>query len=320
MYSSNSFNVCPHCGKANSLNARYCSGCGKQLAVPEEVVVCHKCHKPNSAMASFCGSCGAPLRVGAQTKICPKCHKEVDANSNVCSCGYSFSNVKYASPESAALDKKSDKKASKSAARSAALADPRNKGARAIAVFSLVLLLLFAYLIIVPAVGRPAFLKDFDKGIFNVLEVEPMYGYDLVYQPIKGCIDSGFSAVKDAFGIGGILWAVIIVILTFTMLFQLVASIGQVVSAKRHKKMNIFHLVMAIITTLCLGFLWLFHALAADKTSGFVVTMRNIFMPTVGGMEMYGLGLVIYLIPVYYWLCFLFSCLFKQKKIKEKAV
>jgi len=317
MYSSNSFNVCPHCGKANSLNARYCSGCGKQLAVPEEVVVCHKCHKPNSAMASFCGSCGAPLRVGAQTKICPKCHKEVDVNSNVCSCGYSFSNVKYASPEAAAMDK-ADKKAAKSAARSAALADPRNKGARAIAVFSLIVLLLFAYLIIVPAAGRPAFLKNFDKGVFNVLEAESLYGYDLIYQPIKGIIDSGFGAVKDVFGIGGIIWAVLIVFLTFTFIFQLVGAISQMVSAKRHKKMNIFHLVMAILTTLCVGLMWLFLWLAGDKTEGFVVTMRNIFTPAFV-FDKSGIGLVVYLIPIYYWLCFLFSCLFKQKKIKEKA-
>ena len=45
MFSSNSFNVCPQCGKANALSARYCSSCGKQLVVPEEVVVCPKCHK-----------------------------------------------------------------------------------------------------------------------------------------------------------------------------------------------------------------------------------------------------------------------------------
>lgn len=313
MYSSNSFNVCPHCGKANSLSARYCSGCGKQLAVPEEVVVCHKCHKPNSAMASFCGSCGAPLRVGAQTKICPKCHKEVDVNSNVCSCGYSFSNVKYASPEGAAVDKNADKKAAKSAARSSALADPRNKGARAIAVFSLIVLLLFAYLIIVPAVGRPEFLKNFDKGIFA-----GMYGYDLIYEPIKAGIDGGFGFMKDALGIGGFIWFAIIIVLVFTMLFQLVGAISQMVSAKRHKKMNVFHLVMAILTTLCLGLMWLFLLIAGEKTEGFVVTMKNVFTPAFAPDKSL-VGFVLYLIPVYYWLCFLFSCLFKQKKIKEKA-
>lgn len=318
MYSSNSFNVCPHCGKANSLNARYCSGCGKQLAVPEEVVVCHKCHKPNSSMASFCGNCGAPLRVGAQTKICPKCHKEVDANSNVCSCGYSFSNVKYASPESVALDK-SDKKAAKSAARSAALADPRNKGAIAIAVLSILLLLLFAYLIMVPAVGRPAFLENFDKGLFSGETVAPKYGYDMIYGPISETISNGFGAMKNNYGIGGILWAVIVIILVFTMIFQLVGAIAQIVSAKRHKKMNIFHLVMAILTTLCLGLMWLFHALVARfPETGFLLTMKGIFEPAFVPNKSY-VGFVIYLIPVYYWLCFLLSCLFKQKKIKENA-
>ena len=299
MYSSNSFNVCPHCGKANSLNARYCSGCGKQLAVPEEVVVCHKCHRPNSSMASFCGGCGAPLRVGAQTKICPKCHKEVNANANVCSCGYSFSSVKYASPEGSAVSKGS---------RSPAALDPRHKGARAIGVFMLIMVLLFAYLVMVPAVGRPGFLKNFDKGISFDADGKQLYGYDVIYQPIKDVIDGGFSALKGNFGIGGWIWAVIVVIFAFTLLIQLIAVIAQLVSAKRHKRTNWFHLAMAALSTLCVGLMLMGHFLFHKMEPFFL------FNP-----ETYGMGLVIYLIPIYYWLCFFFSIGFKQKKVKEQA-
>ena len=329
MYSSNSFNVCPHCGKANSLNARYCSACGKQLAVPEEVVVCHKCHRPNSSMASFCGSCGAPLRVGAQTKICPKCHKEVNVNANVCSCGYSFSGVRYANPESTAVDKKAERKAAKLSARNSVTADPRHKGARGIAVFTLVILLLFAYLIMMPAFGRPGFLSSFDKGIFNKGEGEGMnllYGYDMVYQPIKAFLgeDGGFHNVLDNFGIGGLVWAAVCLILGLTMIIQLVAMIIRLISGKRHKGANLFHLIMAIITTLFVALLWIFKLINGE---GFVVTMRHFFLPTltVTGPEEqqvvleFGLGYLIYLIPLYYWLCFLFSVAFKQKKVKEQA-
>ena len=301
MYSSNSFNVCPHCGKANSLNARYCSGCGKQLAVPESVVVCHKCHRPNSSLASYCGGCGTPLRVGAQTKICPKCHKEVSATTNVCSCGYSFSTVKYASPDEAANNKV------------AKAVDPRHKGARAIAVFMLIFVLLFAYLIMVPAAGRPAFLKKFDKGLFDSQD-GLVYGYDMVFKPVKTFLGDGFSAVKDMLGIGGWLWTAIIVIFTFTLLIQFISIIVQLANAKRHKHINWFHMAMAILTTLCVAAALLFNFLAGDKTDGWMLKALNFFT-----LKAHSWGFVLCLIPVYYWLCFFFSIGFKQKKVKEQV-
>ncbi|MBO5866822.1 MAG: zinc ribbon domain-containing protein, partial [Clostridia bacterium] len=89
MLSSNSFNLCPHCGNSNTLNARFCSRCGTQLKVPEEVVVCRNCGTRNSPMANFCRNCGSQLKVGEQTKICPRCRNEVPAGDNTCACGYS---------------------------------------------------------------------------------------------------------------------------------------------------------------------------------------------------------------------------------------
>ena len=98
MLSSNSFNLCPHCGNSNTLNARFCARCGTQLKVPEEVVVCRACGTRNSPMANFCRNCGSQLKVGEQTKICPRCRKEVPASDNTCSCGYSFATITTVAP------------------------------------------------------------------------------------------------------------------------------------------------------------------------------------------------------------------------------
>ena len=98
MLSSNSFNLCPHCGNSNTLNARFCARCGTQLKVPEEVVVCRTCGTRNSPMANFCRNCGSQLKVGEQTKICPRCRKEVPASDNTCTCGYSFATITTVAP------------------------------------------------------------------------------------------------------------------------------------------------------------------------------------------------------------------------------
>ncbi|MBQ2724007.1 MAG: zinc ribbon domain-containing protein [Clostridia bacterium] len=97
MRSSNNFNVCPRCGTANSLSAKYCYQCGGQLKTPSEPVVCTKCHTVNVGGANFCRICGNDLKVASiQHKECPRCHRIISAESNVCACGYVFANVSQA--------------------------------------------------------------------------------------------------------------------------------------------------------------------------------------------------------------------------------
>lgn len=337
--SGNSFNVCPRCGKANSLNAKYCSSCGKQLAVPEEVVVCPKCHKTNSPMASFCGACGTALRVGAQTKICPKCHREVDANENVCSCGYSFSGVKYATPADAANAAKADKKAAKK------VANQGKKGGRLVAVFALVFLLLFGYLIFAPyqlfktddagqsvldeagnpvvTTLRPAFLAEFDKGILFFKEDNPAataaYGTDM----IVGVIDAfkikseevtPLDALKEAYGIGGLAIIAIVAVIAVSFVVQLIAYIMRIITGARTHKKNLFYLIMAILTTV-----WMLAAvllgLFVDETKGeFLQKFAAIFVPTPN------IGIIAYLLPVYFWFFFLYTLFTRTKKVKEAVV
>ena len=180
---SNSFNICPRCGNSNSLNAKYCSRCGAQLKVPEEAVVCPKCHTRNSSLANFCRNCGATLKVGAQTKICPRCGKEINADENICACGYSFVTLQQTEPKRVNVEStnKKDKKHDKHRQEPQVIAQQQptassnkkkkpvysKKGGRGFAIFAILLLAVFCYLVIAPATARPAFLVKFDKGFYN---------------------------------------------------------------------------------------------------------------------------------------------------------
>lgn len=313
MSSSNSFNVCPRCGKANALNARYCSSCGQQLAVPQEVIVCHKCHKTNSPMASFCGACGAPLRIGAQTKICPRCHKEVDANESSCSCGYSFGNVKYAVPESAA------------SVATPVSAPSKRKGGRGVAIVSLILLVLFAYLIFAPvAVAdgttgeilfqlRPQFLYNLDGGLAHAGSSNS-YGLEMILVLVAFLIEdvsTAFGAIVSALGIGGLILIILIAITAISAVIQFITYVVRIFTNTKNKRKNMFYFVMAIIATLWVGLAFLFRFITVPST-GFLADVASVF--TVTGGE---IGYVAIAVPVYFWLFFLITLGNRSKKAIE---
>lgn len=300
MPSSNSFNVCPRCGKANALNAKYCSSCGQQLAVPQEVIVCHKCHKTNSPMASFCGACGAPLRVGAQTKICPRCHKEVDVNESSCSCGYSFGNVKYAVPESAA-----------SVASNRSTKVKTGKGGRAAAIISFLLVVLLAYLMFAPTTMRPSFLSAFDGGLAADDQGETIYGDTFVLAVISGLTDPAniFQKLSNDFGIGGVILVVLLAVTVICVVIQAITYFIRIFTDRKNKRKNLFYLLMAIITTLWVGFAFVF---ANTQSSEFLSGLEAVF--TVSNCK---IGYVSIVIPVYFWLFFIISVGNRRKKAKE---
>lgn len=309
MISSNSFNVCPHCGKANSLNARYCSSCGKQLAVPEEVIVCPKCHKTNSPLASFCGGCGMQLRTGQQTKICPRCHKDVDVNESVCSCGYSFSGVKYATPK-----KEKIKPEKKSKAEKADTAPRVHNGARGIAVVALIFLLVFAYLVIVPqCVIRPEVISNLDNGLLKA-DGKPLYVYDLIMLTVGAFTEGGgFEAITTQIGIGGFVITILGALFAVAVVMHLLAIIVRLITGTRPKHVSKFMLILAIINTAWIALSIVFGMLIPADGDGFGATLRNIFVPSCET------GLVLYALPVYYWFFTLFSAFTKAKKIKENV-
>jgi len=157
---SNSFNVCPRCGTANSLSARYCYQCGGQLKAPEEPVACPNCGAVNSGTANFCRVCGATLRT----------ERGVAAANSQNSKAISAKDAKY-----------------------------NRKGGRAVAIVALVFLLAFAYLIVAPASMRPDFLASVGVATFSGNVIYGFeYGYTVASAIVDGSFEYNVANVALA--------------------------------------------------------------------------------------------------------------------------
>ncbi len=301
---ANSYNICPRCGNSNSLSAKYCSRCGGQLKVPEEPVVCHKCHTHNSPIANFCRNCGAELKVGLETKICPRCGKEVDAHDNVCACGYSFVTFQQTAPKPVPLPRDV-------AASSAKSGDKvRNtKGGRGWAVVLLVVVLLFAYYLMVPATVsklRPAALNNLDGGLEAKAGVQ-QYGADIIINLINEAKAGNFVQV----GVPNIILGVLVAITALTMVVSLVIYIVRLCVGKRPKRGNGYYFVMFVFSLIVCGLFLLFNHFQFNIA--FIQKIGNQFLLPEG----YTLGYAIWGIPAYYLLSFLFGLGFRAKVLKE---
>lgn len=315
MNGANSYNICPRCGNSNSLSAKYCSRCGGQLKVPEEPVVCHKCHTHNSPIANFCRNCGAELKVGLETKICPKCGKEVYAHDNVCTCGYSFVTFQQTAPaprpvgagEAVKLTKGKSKVYSK-------------KGGRGWAIATMILMLLFGYLFVAPTSARPGFLWQFDGGIVGaeVLgSLVPGYAYDYVRLTIDFFKEGGeLSMISEAYGVANIIIYVLVVIVLVTMLVQFIACFVRIFTKKRSKHCNWYYFTMGLLSLILVGLIYLFNNITVGE--GFMDTIASVFrLPNV--LETgYKIGLVSFVIPLYFWFFFFLSIGSRAKILKEE--
>lgn len=319
MLSSNSFNLCPHCGNSNTLNARFCARCGTQLKVPEEVVVCRACGTRNSPMANFCRNCGSQLKVGEQTKICPRCRKEVPASDNTCSCGYSFATITTVAPTAgttaSAHDERRGKKQKGVCAGKSVVS---KKGGRAFAIVAMVFLLVFAYFFVAPQNLRPSFLA-FDKGLYyegkNIA-----YGYTyillLLYQIIDAVSNPGgnmFNAIMGALGdnVAKIMVSIMVVIFVLCVVVHFIVCFTRAFSSKRSKKANKFYLVLAVLTTVATALILLPQLLGADFLGG---VLKIFAMP-----DGFGFGWVLCAIPAYYWFFFIYSAIAKGKSLTEQV-
>ena len=80
---------CAECGVSNRAQARFCSGCGRVLAVTD--VVCPHCDEANPLGARFCNQCGGALPAGDEW-ACPECGVLNLVAARFCQgCGLAFS-------------------------------------------------------------------------------------------------------------------------------------------------------------------------------------------------------------------------------------
>ena len=324
MLSSNSFNLCPHCGNSNTLNARFCSRCGTQLKVPEEVVVCRNCGTRNSPMANFCRNCGSQLKVGEQTKICPRCRNEVPAGDNTCACGYSFATIATTAPVAAATpvdvrEGKKGKKAKKQKGPKAGKAVVSKKGGSVLALFALLFLLVFGYFFAAPQEARLDFLA-FDQGLITLVNGTVLYGLYYIILIVTNIIAAistpggdVFQAILGAFGgsVAEIILSVMTIIFAISVVSHLIVCITRIFSSKRSKRANGLYLALAILTTIATALIILPQFMDADFLGGFL----SIFALSEGVT----LGWVVCAIPAYYWFFFIYSAIAKGKTLAEEV-
>lgn len=358
MSSSNSFNICPRCGNSNAMNAKYCSRCGGELKLPEEPIVCHNCRTRNSPMANFCRNCGAELKVGYATKICTRCGSEVPAEQSVCTCGYVFAHTGYAAPipvradgsvdstgvtatggvvgagvgatakgdgvASVDGDKKGKKEKKERVSKGKDGRVYSDKGGRGFAIVALVLLLVFAYFVIVPAcVVRPDVICNFDRGIYTDATATVdgtsvrYYGYDVVMTFVKAL--TGGSSFGDAISANGgtviAVIAVLVAIFVVAAVAHLIVCIVRAIKPKRSRKPNWCFLALAALTTIVVGLIVLFNYTGVGA-EGALSKVSGVFKLAEG----WSLGYVLFAIPAYFWLFFLYSLIAKARVLKEAIV
>ncbi|MDW7991847.1 MAG: serine/threonine-protein kinase [Anaerolineae bacterium] len=83
--------LCPRCGTANRIGARFCRVCRTELPA----TVCPHCGEPLRSGARFCRRCGQPVPEASRAaapEACPRCGRTVRAGARFCpGCGASLS-------------------------------------------------------------------------------------------------------------------------------------------------------------------------------------------------------------------------------------
>ena len=102
------------------------------------------------------------------------------------------------------------------------------------------------------------------------------------------------------------------VVFVITAFVHLIVAFVRCFTTKRSKKMNWYFLIMAILSTLIVGFITLFYFVQPE---GFFATVASWFALT----EDTVLGYAVWAIPLYFWFFFLYSLCAKAKKLKEHA-
>jgi predicted amidophosphoribosyltransferase len=78
--------ICGSCQTPNTKEAKYCSGCGKELGLAVHIVECPNCKSQEDSGGNFCIQCGKPLKIK-----CSQCSFLSFINSKFCNnCGNEF--------------------------------------------------------------------------------------------------------------------------------------------------------------------------------------------------------------------------------------
>ena len=323
--------VCHKCHTHNTPMANFCRNCGTPLKVGSETKICPRCGKEVSGDKGIC-ECGYSFVTYQQT--IPSTDKAVDVSVLKEDKAAKKEAAKAEKPEKVKKEKVKKEKVKKEKDKKEKVERVYSKkSGRGWAIAGIILILLFAYYIVTPfhivnqesfevkATLRPEFLVSLDKGFINYEGAvdSSVYGYDFVAMLVDLAKNvaqgANFGEMIGSVGTGVLMMMALTVVFVVTALLHLVVCITRSVTAKRSKKMNLYFLIMAILSTLLVGLIALFHYVAMPE--GFMSKVASWFdityFPTTS------LGLAVWAIPVYFWFFFLYSLCAKAKQLKEKA-
>lgn len=325
MNSANSFNICPRCGNSNSLNAKFCSRCGAQLKVPDEAKICQKCHTRNSATANFCRSCGTPLHSGDPTKFCPQCGKENKLEAKQCECGYVFiATEEQTHPHKEKVKKEKVKKEKKVRVKKEKAPKVKvlysHQGARKIAIFALIFLVILTIAVTLPEAARFG-LQEFDRGLLNTVSGEEItsrtYLYDHIFNTVNAAIGM-FSGegdfMADMGGVGGLLVNIALVLFTLMVVVLFFVYFIRIFAKKRPRAGKWFVLVITLLCTILMGLVFGASFIAEDAAS-WIVWLRVLALPEGQHFGFVAAGVVFIL-----WFFFIFTFATRARKIDEDTL
>lgn len=312
MNSTNNFNVCPRCGTANSMVAKYCFQCGAQLKISEKPIVCGKCNTVNSSMATFCKTCGSRLRTDKQTtKICPRCANTVEIGASLCTkCGYSFNSVTEVAP-SRSNETAAAARVGKVRVKSTALGATR---ARVGGIFAMLFALLLAYLVVMPDFMA---IKALNFGIFwRMSDSVVLTGYNILAELGNGMINGNLSTVLANYSVDYYMILATLVLTLALALVEFFVGLYRLISGNLAKNKNAYSLAMFIILLFVTAFLYLTQSapsMIIDLNDG---VWKNL-LTKIASLNTTWLRYGYYIMVGYHFVVFILSLIFKKKSTKD---
>lgn len=156
-------------------------------------------------------------------------------------------------------------------------------------------------------------------------ELHYVYGFDCIqdlidfgknFETMQNYEGGMFAYLLDNVGQAGFVMLVLFSLFLITAAFHAVVCIVRIFTKRRSKGMNIIYLILAVATTILVALMVCSQML--PQTEGFLAEIKAFFAP-MNGHKGVAYGYALFLIPVYYWVFWLYSCLAKAKKIKKAA-
>ncbi len=152
--------------------------------------------------------------------------------------------------------------------------------------------------------------------VYGLSCIQDIIDFGKNFKTLQDQEGGAFAYLIENVGNAGFIILILVAFFIVTAAFHAVVCIIRIFTQRRSKGMNVLYLVLAIVTTLLVVLMVCSQLL--PQTEGFLATIKSFFAP-MNGQEGAHYGNALFLIPIYYWVFWLYSCLAKAKKVKKEA-